>query len=149
MRNLVTGRADFDLMFRSIRSPTDLVYVSNVVDNEDVVAGHYVNEVSKHSSWINFEAFSIFAPSLWFFLEYITMLVVAFLFAYLFGRYLKRRPWQFTVRLFYNLFSPEYLAFSRCSAVGALSVSILLLLFFVKQIICNNINTEVGSFRLF
>ena len=119
--------------------------VSNVVQNQDIVAGHYVNEVSKKISWINLEAFSIFAPSFGFFLEYASMFVVAFLFAYLLGLYLKqRRPWQFPVRLFYNLFSPEDPEFTRSSAVGVLFVFTLFFLFLVEQIIGNNIKTEVG-----
>ena len=145
LRDVVTGRADFGFMFRNIATQTDLVRISNLIHNEDAVVGHYVNQTSKHSLWINFEALSMFAPSLGFFFEYVSMLVLVFLFAYLLGRYRKeRRPWQFPVRLFYSLFSPEYPAFSRCSAVGALFLSILLFLFLVKQIIGNNIKTEVG-----
>lgn len=120
-----------------------------MVHTEDAVVGHYVNEVNKHSPWIRFEALSIFAPSLWFLLEYISMLVLAFLFVYLLGKYLKRRSWQFPVRFFYNMFSPEYPAFSRCSAVGALFLSVLLFLFFVQEIIFNSISTEVSLGILF
>ena len=131
-------------MLRSIRSPTDLVGISDVVHTEDVVIGHYVNEVSKHSSWINFEALFIFAPSFAFFLEYVSVFVLAFLFAYLLGLYLKQRnPWQFPVRFFYNLFSPEDPEFTSRSAVGVLFLFTLFFLFLVKQIIGNNIKTEV------
>ena len=145
MRDVVTGRADFGFMFRNIRRKTEQVDVSYLVHNEDVVAGHYVDEVNKRSSRTSFESFSIFAPSFWFFLEYMSLFVLAFLFAYLIGRYLKQRqPWKFSVRFFCSLFSPEYPAFSRCSAVGVYFLSVLLFLFFVQQIIGNNIKTEVG-----
>ena len=143
MRDVVTGRADFGFMPRNIRRNTNLIDVSNLVHNEDVVVGHYVNEFNKRSSMISFESFSIFAPSSWFFFEYVSMFIFAFLFAYLLGRYL-RRPWQFPVRFFYSLFSPEYPAFSRCSAVGAFFLSVVVFLFFVQQMIGNNIKTEVS-----
>ena len=134
-------------MLRGIHTATHLINPSTVLYNEDAVVGHYMNEVGAHSSQVNFRALSIFAPSIGFFFEYASMFVLAFLFAYLLGLYLKKsRPWHFPVRLFYSLFSAKNLAFSRCSTVGLLSVSVLFFLFFVQQIIGNNISTEVGPF---
>lgn len=147
MGDVVSGRADFGLLPRDIRSKPPLLHASNVAFTQDTVAGHYVNEVTKQSSKFNLEAFSIFVPSFWFFVEYMSVFLFAFLFAYLLGSFVrtKKNTWLFPARLFYNLFSPENPGFARCSAVGVFFISIVAFLFLVQQVIGNNIKTEAST----
>ena len=144
---MVSGRADFGLMFRNVRVKPGLFRISDVVYDQEIVAGHYVNEATKQSSKLSFEALSIFAPSLMFFLEYLSAFFFASLFAGLLGWCLRRNVWRFPVRLFYNLLSPENPAFAKRSAVGMLFISIVFFAFLVRQMICNNIRTEVRTCR--
>ena len=105
-----------------------------------MVVGHYIDEKSKTSPIINFEAIrSILAPSIWFFLEYLSVFVFSMAFVYLMGRLLGKR--RLAARFFYNLFARTDSLFKRCLTVGLFFISHLLFTFIVQQILTNNVKT--------
>ena len=107
-----------------------------------IIIGHYIDEYKANPTfWTYFKMFEeIFVPSVSFLVEYLLLFLISYLFVYLIGLFLKKK-FKFTFFFFYNLFTKHNSYFRRPTAIGQFFVSNLLLLFFIQQILINNINT--------
>ena len=129
------------ISFRFINQ--DLVDLSNVVFSQDIVMGHYIDEKSNRTSAIDLQILqNIFVPSLEFFFEYLALILFSFIFIVVlkFGFKKKLKIFNF----FYGVLSdhPSDASLKKCTSVGQLLLFNLLFLFFVKQILTNNVNTQ-------
>ena len=83
----------------------------------------------------------IFVPSLSFLIEYLLLFLISSFFVYLIGLYFKKKS-KFTFIFVYNVFTKHDSYFRRPTVIGQFFVFNLLLLFFIQQILSNNINTS-------
>lgn len=129
------------ISFRFINQ--DLVDLSNVVFSQDIVLGHFIDEKSNRTSAIDLKILkNIFMPSLEFLVEYLALILFSFIFVVILRFGLKKTVKIFN--FFYGVLSehPSDASLRRCSSAGQLFLCNLLFLFFVKQILTNNVNTQ-------
>lgn len=105
------------------------------------MVGHYIDEKRETSPIINFKAiWNILVPSIGFFLEYLSVFLLSLVFVYLLSLALKKRI-TFVTGFAFNLFTQAQPFFKQSSAIGLFFTFSLLYLFFVKQILSNNVKT--------
>ena len=107
-----------------------------------IIIGHYIDEYKANPTfWTYFKMFEeIFVPSVSFLIEYLLLFLISCCFVHLIWLYLKKKS-NFPFFFFYNIFTKHDSYFRKPTAIGQIFVSNLLLLFFIQQIISNNINT--------
>lgn len=89
--------------------------------------------------------FDVFVPSGLFAAEYLSLLVFSFLFAYILKLFFVKNRTKRSFSAFsfiYNLFTNEKPLFRRPTLIGQFFVLNLLFLFFIKNILSNNIKTS-------
>ena len=120
----------------------DLVDLSNVVMSQDIVLGHFIDEKSNQTSAINLIILkNIFMPSLEFLAEYLALILFSLIFVLILKFGFKKNIQLFN--FFYGALSEHGdVLLRKCTSVSQLFLFNLLFLFFVKQILFNNVNTQ-------
>lgn len=112
-----------------------------------MTVGHFIDAKSEQSSMINVaELSNILAPSVWFWIEYMTLFVASLAFVYLLAGQLGRRGTRkraaFALEFAWDLFAQTNPIFRQASAIGLFSTFSLLFLFLVAQMLSNCVKTS-------
>lgn len=110
--------------------------------SQDIVLGHFIDEKSNRTSAIDLVILkNIFMPSLEFLGEYLALILFSIIFVVILKFGFKKNIKLFN--FFYGALSEHGdVSLRSCTSVGQLFLFNLLFLFFVKQILINNVNTQ-------